>query len=418
MSVLKEVDFRRFWTASFAGELGSQLAVFGLSVTAVTTLNASAAELGVVVAAGQLPWLLSLIAGVWVDRWRRRRVLLTVSAVRLLALASVFVAYAAGRLSIWQLVAVGLCLGIVEVFYLTAHDAFARTLVGRDRVSEARARLEVGTQSASAAGPALAGQIATLTAGPVVYVVAATVEAFSLVFLARTRANEAAASAEARDPFWKSLWQGLRFVLVHPLLRLLMLRNALINLAAGAVMAVLPLIVLVDLGISAAVFGAVVAVGAIAGIASGIVAFRIIRIMGELRTMLIFPLFLPVGLGCVAASGLGSLQLAIVLLVVAEIVLAGAVTIGAVAASGVRAKVTPERMMGRVSSGSRFVTMSATPVGALLAGALGSFAGPFTVAWLAVAVMSVAALVGVINPYVTSREVPVHLMDASDDTFR
>ena len=195
-----------------------------------------------------------------------------------------------------------------------------------------------------------------------------------------------------------------------------MVRNALVNLAAGAVMAILPLLVLSDLGLSPATFGLTIALGAIAGIAAGVIAFRLIRAAGELRVMLLAPALLPLGIACFAASGSVAPGGAVLLVGAGEIVLAASVTLTAVAASGVRAKVTPESLMGRVSSASRFVTMSATPLGALIAGAVGVWTDHFVVAWCAAAVMLAAALVGVLSPLIRFREVPAHLQDDTGDT--
>lgn len=91
---------------------------------------------------------------------------------------SIPLVYLAGDLTIWQVMAVAGLVSTAGVFFETAHTAILPSLVGRDQVSEANARLQTSDTTMRVVGPALAGQVLRVTTGPLLYVATA---AMSLV---------------------------------------------------------------------------------------------------------------------------------------------------------------------------------------------------------------------------------------------
>lgn len=406
MGVLRDRGFRRLWLATVIGGFGAQFATFALSVTAVLVLGAGPIEVGVIAGASQAGWLLSLPIGVWVDRWRRRRILLTVSWIRCGALLSITAAYLLGVLTVAHLAAVGLALSICGVFFMNAHDAFVVALVGPGHVSEARARLEVGEQAVRVTGAGLAGQLLRVLAGPLLYLVAAALDAWSALLLWRVKNAESPPLKHERDSFGAAIRSGLHLVWRHPVLRIQMTRNAVINAGAGIFSAVVPVFILADLGLSPATYGLIGSAGAVGGVLAATVSLAVMRRWGDLRVMVLAPTLLPLAAATVPLAALVPPPAAAVVLGVGQFVFASVITIGSVAAGGVRAQVTPGDVMGRVGAASRFVTMGILPVGALVGGFLGHALGHVPALWICVAMMAVAAIIAVRSELLPHSVVP------------
>lgn len=404
--VHRERDFRRLWLSNAAQETGRQLGLLALSVTAVVVLEATAWQVGLITALGTSAYLVvGLPAGVWVDRWRKRPVLVTADLVRAAATLSVPVAWAADRLGIGHLVLVAAALSLTAVFSDTARTAFLPALVGPARVSEATARLQSTDTTMQVVGPALAASLLALLAAPLLYVVTAVTSVLSAAAAWSVRAPEPPQEGERRAPFRRSLGDGFRFIRGHPVLRVVMVTNGLINTGAGVFATLIVLVALDDFGLTPSGYALATSVGATGGILGSLVAMAVRDRLGAIRTVLVCYWLLPL-------AGL-VLPLGYVVPAPGALFVAGTgfafglvVVVSAVSAAGLRAEATPPRLMGRVASANRFVSLGAVPVGALVAGLL---AGPLPyglVLLLSPCLLSVAATVLLLSPLRGHRDLP------------
>ncbi len=118
-------DFLRLWSAQTISQFGSQVSQLALPLVAILVLDASAFEVALLSTVEFLPFLLfALPAGVWVDRLRRKPILVLGDLGRAAALASVPAAYAFDELTIWQLYAVGFLVGVGTVFFDVAYQSY------------------------------------------------------------------------------------------------------------------------------------------------------------------------------------------------------------------------------------------------------------------------------------------------------
>lgn len=298
LGVLRHPGFQRLWLANLAGGLGAQFATLALSVTAVLALHAGPWQVGLITALGYgANLVLGLPIGVWVDRWRKKLVLVSSDLARAAAVLSVPVAFLAGGLTIAQLMAVAAVVGTANVFFDTAHSGVLPVLVSRDHVSEANARLQTSDTTMSVVGPGIAGQALRVTSGPALYLVTAGMQVVSSVLVALMPVDEPALHPDERDPFWASLGTGLRFVATHPVLRTFMLVNAAINLGAGVFMTIVPIYVLRDLRLAPETYGLVISIGALGGIAGSLVAMTVRRRIGEIRAKVVSTCAIPLAFG-------------------------------------------------------------------------------------------------------------------------
>ena len=157
-SLLRNQDFVRLWTAETISQFGSQVSGLAIPLIAATVLNVSPFEFGLLATIEFLPFiLLSLPAGVWVDRLRRRPILIIGDIGRALALATIPAAFILDALTIWQLYAVGFTVGCLTVFFDVAYQSYLPAIVVRDQLVEGNAKLEISRSAAQVLGPGIAG---------------------------------------------------------------------------------------------------------------------------------------------------------------------------------------------------------------------------------------------------------------------
>ncbi|WP_165970190.1 MFS transporter [Nonomuraea terrae] len=160
-------DLQRFAWANGVTQLGTQITLVALPLTAVFVLDAGAFELGVLSAVQTAAFLLvGLPAGVWVDRWRRRPVLVRAELVRGVALATVPAAAWLDALTLPHLYAVALVLGVGTVFFDVAQMSFLPAIVPVERLERANGRLEGTRQVPVLAGPGVGGWLVAAVTAP------------------------------------------------------------------------------------------------------------------------------------------------------------------------------------------------------------------------------------------------------------
>lgn len=196
----RHVDFLKLWIGTFISLLGSAVSTTAVPLTAVLTLNAAAAEMGLLRAAANLPFLLfALFAGAWVDRLRRRPMLIGTDLGRGVLLLSIPIAAALGYLHIAQLYIVAFLMGSLGVFSDAAQGAILPSIVRRDQLVEANTGLEVGRSLAQVSGPGLAGLLIQLVTAPFAIVADAVSYLCSAALMFRIRASEAPARISERS---------------------------------------------------------------------------------------------------------------------------------------------------------------------------------------------------------------------------
>ena len=144
-------DFLKLWSAETVSQFGTQFSALALPLTAVIVLHASVFEIAALNVVEFLPFVLvSLPAGVWVDRLPRRPILVLGDLARAGLLISIPVAYAFDALTIWQLYAVGFLVGIATVFFDVAYQSYLPALVDRHQLVEGNSKLEISRSERAA----------------------------------------------------------------------------------------------------------------------------------------------------------------------------------------------------------------------------------------------------------------------------
>jgi predicted MFS family arabinose efflux permease len=369
-----EADFRRLWAAQTVALFGAEISVLALPLTAALSLGATPWQMGLLVAAGEAPFLLcSLPLGVFADRVRRRPLLIAADLGRAILLGVVPLAALLGVLRIELLYAVTFLAGILAVLFDVAHYAYVPALVPRDELTAANGKLQVSYSAAESAGPGLAGLLIQWVSAPLAVTATAMTFLISGTLLGRIdRAEDRPAASGPRAGFRQEVAEGLRSLLGHPLLRPIVVVSALAGIFLYAVRAIYVLYATRELGLDAAQLGFIFAVGGAAALPGGLLAGCAARRLGfgvtiwggwflQGLTFLLIPL----------ASG----ALAIPVLVAAQALGGLAHTVANVNQWSLRQAATPDHLQARVTASHRFLVYGALPLGALLGGYLATALG-------------------------------------------
>lgn len=408
IGVLREPAFRRFWIGQSISFVGSQVTSLALPLTAVILLNASADQMGLMTAIGFVPFLIvGLLAGVWVDRMRRRPILIATDLVSAVVVAIVPIASVAGFLRIELLYAVVFVLGFIEVIAPVAYQSFMPSLVGRDRLVEANARMEASNSVAGIVGPGLGGALVQVLTAPIALVVDSVSYIVSALFIGSIRVVEPPPIPDKdRASIRIQIAEGLRLVAATPILRSLVACGSIHNFFSRMIDALFVLYMVDGLGLEPAAIGIVFAAGGPGALLGAIAVERLGRRIGVGRTILITQVFTGVSRLLIPLAG-GPVWLAIPVLAASEFLLGFVRIAFNVTQVSLRLAITPYRMHGRVNATMRFVMWGVTPFGALAGGLLATTAiglrGTLLVAGIGVLVAFVPLLA---RPLRTVRSIP------------
>lgn len=371
-------DFLKLWSAETISQFGTQVGQLALPLVAILVLDASAFEVAALGTVTFLPFILfTLPAGVWVDRLRRKPILIAGDLGRAVFLATVPVAYVADVLTLGQLFVVGFLVGICTVFFDVAYQSYLPSLVERNQIIEGNSKLEISRSAAQVGGPGLAGGLVELFTAPWAVFLDALSFLGSGLFILRIRKQEERQPARAVDGHKPSLWtelkEGLHFVLRNPNLRAQAGCTGTSNLFSSVAFSIFLVYAIRELDLSAGVIGVIFSIGSIGSLVAALTAMRISNRFGiGPTTIAVAALFGPTFL-VVASAPAGNA--AIPILVAAQLAFGFTVVVYNIVQVSYRQAICPPRLQGRMNSVMRFLVWGTIPVGTLLGGALASWIG-------------------------------------------
>ncbi len=406
-SLLHHRDFRWLWAGDAAGQLGAQLTALVLPVYAVERLHASEWQMGLLSAAETAAFLvIGLPAGAWVDRMRKRRVLIVADLVRAAVLAIVVATAATGHASVALLVAAATAVSVANVFFDVSHQSYVPGLVGLDHIVEGNSKLQATQSVAMVAAPAIGGALLRVVAAPALIAVTVATYLFSAFGVGRIAHREATPSPDGRRPLRSEIAEGLAFVVRQPILRRIVATTSIGNFGGAVSGAVMVIFALRTLELDTAAYGTVVSAAAVGGLTGAFAADRISRRVGEARVIPISALaFIPAAvLTPLAASLPVSPQ---VVLIVGGVVLNFAVLVYNIAQVSFRQRLCPPALLGRMNASVRFIVWGVMPLGGLVGGWLGHAWGVLPTLWVSAAITALSVLPVVVSPLLGMRELAV-----------
>jgi MFS family permease len=371
----RDGEFLKLWGGQAVSELGSRITRDGIPFAALLVLNATPTQMGFLAAAGSVPVLLGgLAAGVWVDRLRRRPVMIASDLLRGLVLLSVPLAALAGTLNMPQLYVVIGVSALLGLLFDAAYIAYLPTLVSREHLLEGNSRLAVSESTAEILGPSLTGVLVQAITAPLAILLDALSYFVSVISIALIRRPEPAPVRSQRDSAWREGARGVRTLVDHPVLRAFAGYAAARWFFGGFLQTLYYLFAIRTLGIGPGVVGLLVGLGGLGSLLGALANRCIVHRWGLGRTIL--------------GGALSSSVLRLLLPAAALVPVAGPLFLGIGQLFGdagwtvadineitVRQSLTPDALLGRVNSTMNLIGASFGPLGALAGGFLGERMG-------------------------------------------
>ena len=367
--LLRDATYRRLWTSILISSFGGQITMLALPLTAAVLLHATPTQMGLLTAMEILPFaLLSLPSGVWLDRVRKLPVYVAGELTIAVAVASVPLAAWMGWLSMTWLYVVGLLIGCVYTVAGSAAQIVLTQVVSRDRLVEAHAKNALASSGAEVAGPGVAGLLIKIAGAPLALLADALLLLFSAVILRGVRVHERF-DGLAKPHFWRDLKAGLRFVASQRLLLVLAGLLGLWQMSHHAAMVVQILFATRRLGLSEQAVGLSYVGLGVGTVLASMLGHRISARLGPGPSLTVGIAICSAGwllLAVAPLSALGVAAFATMLMLFGF----GAVLVF-INFLALRQAVTPQPLLGRMTSTMRWMTVLPAGPGALLGGWLG-----------------------------------------------
>jgi len=386
-------DFLHLWSAETISQFGSQLGLLAIPLIAALVLDASPLQMGLLTAAGQAPRLvIGFFAGAWVDRLPRKPIMIVTDIGRALTYAVIPAAWFLDVLSIELLLLVAVIEGCQTVFFNAAWSAIIPSLVERKHLADANGKLMASVSLAQVTGPALAGTLIAWLSGPVVMAITSATFGMSAWFLQHIRKPEVRRERDVTSPtrLIEEVREGLRELMGSRIVRPLTTSSMVINLGGNMFMSVYVLYMAQDLGLSSRGIGLVYASGGVGALVASMVAAPLATRFGVGRTVLwsagafgVANLFVPMAILVP--------EYALPLIVFSELAAWMSLQVFNVNRFSLRQALTPDHLMGRVSSSTLTLVGGAQLTGSLLGGVIGQVFSVHVALFVSVGIMALAA---------------------------
>jgi MFS family permease len=429
-SLFQHPNYRKLWTAATVSLFGTQVSQLAIPFIAAVLLKASAGEVGLLTTIEFLPFLLfTLPAGVWVDRFPKKRILVLGDLGRAAMLVSIPIAYGLGGLTIWQLYIVGFVNGVMTVFFDVADQSYLPAILERDELIEGNSKLQISQSSAQILGQPFGGGIVALLSAPVAILIDAVsyVGSAALILSIRDRlgrtggpsgvdpatlataatattelatelatgptsegstAAEASAVERAADEgnpvtpgggMRQQIQDGLRFILGHEYLGNIAATTATSNLFGNIGMAIFPVYAYQVLLLTPQAVGTIGGLAGAGVLLGALIASRVQARLGIGRTIIL------------TAASFGPLNLLLPLstpetafwfISVAFFFASITNVLYNISQVSLRQAITPEHFLGRMNATMRFLVWGTIPIGSLIGAGLSEVVGVRTTIWI------------------------------------
>ncbi len=371
--LLRDATYRRLWISILISSFGGQVTMLALPLTAAVLLHATPTQMGLLTFTEILPFVLfSLPSGVWLDRVRKLPVYVVGETCLAFVVASVPLAWAMGWLSMLWMYVVGFVIGTVYTTAGSAAQIVLTQVVARERLVEAHAKNALASSGAEVAGPGLAGVLIKALGAPLALLTDALLLLVSAAILRGIRVDEQRLP-RADAHFWRDLAAGVRFVRSQRLLVSLALTVGGWQMCHNAALVVLILFATRTLGLAEQAVGLSFVGMGVGTVLASLFGNRISRRQGPGPCLLLGIALCGVGWLALSLAPVNAWGVAIFALMLFCFGF-GAVLIF-INFLALRQAVTPEPLLGRMTSTMRWLILLPAGPGALIGGWLGEHHG-------------------------------------------
>jgi MFS family permease len=402
-----DADFVKLWAGESVSLIGTQVTQFTMPLVAILSLNATVIEVGVLNALRFVPVLLvSLFAGVWLDRRRRKPVLIACALGNAVVIGMVPLASVTGVLSIGLLYVVVTMAGLLSMTFDVGALSYVPNLVDHEHLADANSKIQGSTAFAGVAGPGLAGALVGLVTAPITLTADSVSYLFSAAGLIAIRKPEEAPDVpDVRVSVRQSIAEGLHVVWGSKLLSAILTQGAALNLFFGGYITVFVVYAVRVVRLSPLDLGIVMAAAAAGSLAGATTARRVSRALGLGRVMVINTVGVSLTLLLLLVPRHVSVA-TIAIFVVAQLAYGWNIAVINVNTITLRQVVTPRRLLARMNASYRMVLWGVAPIGMSLGGLLGSAVGLRTALVISLTLMASPLLWLFFSPVFRLKQMP------------
>ncbi|WP_322923421.1 MFS transporter [Paenibacillus campi] len=401
------IDFLKFWFGETLAMFGSRVTGLALPLVAALTLNSTPWEMGVLNALQFSPYLLvGLFAGVYIDRLRRKPIMLAANIGRAVLLLVIPFGYIFHFLEMYHLYVIGFLVGTLTLLFDLSYQSYLPSLVGKEHLTEGNSKLEVSRSLADVSGPGISGGLIALMSAPIVLILHSFTllcSAFSLLLIKKDEPSQA--KVVAHKPIFQEIGKGMRLVFGNKYLRAIAGEASTYNMFSQVMAAVSIIYITKQLQITPALLGIILSTASIGSIIGSLIAKR----LGDkysLGSIIIVTMMLGCGAPLLVPLASGPLHVTVPILIISYFFGSMGVVISNIYVVSIRQTITPDDMLGKMNASYRFVVTGVTPIGALLGGALGNLVG-LRMTLLIGALGTLTALIWVLcSPLVSLKKMP------------
>jgi MFS family permease len=400
-------DFVKLWAGQSISELGSQVSQLAIPWLAAVDLHASPIAFSLLGVLGFLPFILfALPAGVWVDRLRRRQILIVGDSARAVLLMLIPALWFAGVLQIWHLLVLEFLIGIFTVFFDVAYQSYLPALIEREHLVDGNSKLQVTVGIAQVGGPSLAGGLIAAITAPYAILVDSMSFVISSVFMIRMRHRENLPRQDTSEPrprMWPQVKEGLAWVVGHRNLRAIAACTGTSNFCSSLMFAIVILYMVRVLHLSAFEAGAVFAVGSAGSIVGALFANRLGLKLGLGTAIVLMAVIFSFG---GLAFPLAPKSFPLPALMAGQLLFGFSAIAYNILQVSYRQAITPERLQGRMNAAMRWIVWGTIPLGTLAGGAIAQVTSLHTALWVGALLGMPTFLWVLLSPLRSVREIP------------
>ncbi len=391
MSVLQNKDFVKLWAAQIASAFGSRITRTVLPIIAISTINASATEIAILSALSFAPGLIvAFFAGGYIDRNKKRPLLIASDLVRAALILSVPIAAHFSAMSMMQLYLVAAIVGAATSMFQIADNTYLPRLVEKDQLVDANSKLEATEAVAEASGPGIAGWLASAFGGPVALIFDAITYLWSALMLGFIKKSEPEATPKsAEDNLLRDAMKGFSACLSHPIVGKILVADVIMTLAGGFYVTLYMIVALRTLALDPFLVGVIISLGGVSGFLGALAAKPVAERFGLRNTL--------IGTAICGQLANFAIPLAatfpafgVYLLSFQQLAGDFFMTIFVIQSISLRQREMPENVLARANATFQFTGGMAIPIGALAAGPIAELIGISATLWMAAIVAMLA----------------------------
>lgn len=392
-------DFMLLWSAQSISALGSRIGREALPLAAVLALGAGPFQLSILNAAQTAPALaLGLFAGAWLDRRRRRPVMIAADFGRAVLLLTIPLAAVLGFLSMWQLCTIALLVASLSFLFDVADQSLLPHVVSPGEFVEANGKRAATSSAAEIVGPSIGGVLVQVLTAPFAILIDALsfVASGCLLLKLRPEPSEPVPTGKATRTYIADIRDGLGVLWRDDILRPLIAAKTLRSLFGGIVDAFYVLYVVKELGISPALMGVIIGCGGVASLLGAAVAPVLAKRLPLGPMLVTAQVLIVLGVACLPVAALVPAPLVPAALIAHQIAADFSLTFYIVMERSLRQHLAPAEVLGRINSTWLMLAIGPGLLGALFGGLVAEGLGLGVALWIAAGgyVLSLAVVAG------------------------